>query len=393
MHRLLVLPLLACLLLVFSACRSAEEDSGRSLALSESVEDSLRPTASGGTTAGPDAGYYAGSPPSVPSPLAGSYGFGLTGGLGSLADGSGQDPTSLALLSLEVASVAGATLQVQSIATSLGGHVERLTTIGVADRARSELTIRVPQDQLDRAVERIQGLGVVQYRSLGSEDVTDRHIDLTARLTALRQEEQALSSLKERSSSVAELLSVERELARARAEVERAQWQLQLLEREVDLAAIHVTLFPRGVVMERGPAATFVLEVNGVPASVAGMRQFVEARLGRIDEVYLASEGMEERAEITFRVFPDDLNRAARFIETQGAVTARELLDLPGSADGDGQAREPSARIHVTYQHRPADVNSWLIVLIILGILVIAGAVAYLMRTAYSRGRRRGSFI
>lgn len=395
MNRLLVLPLLACLLLVFSACGSGENDSGRSLALRETVQDDRLGAASRGETPGGYAGYYAGIAPSVPSPVAAGYFPGPSGGFSSgVQAAAGGDPTSLARVSLEVASVEGATLQVQSIAASLGGYVERLTSIGVAEQSRSELTIKVPQDQLDRALERIQGLGIVQYRSLGSEDVTDRHVDLTARLAALRLEEQSLASLLERSGSVVELLSVERELSRVRTDIERAQWQLELLERQVDLATVHVILFPRGVVAERGPAATFVLDVNGVASSVAGLRQFVDARLGEIDEVYLASEGEEERAEIAFRVFPDDLNRAAQFIESQGRVSAREILDRPGSSLGGArQGREPGAQVHVTYQYEPSTVSAWVPILIIVGILVIACAITYLMRIAYSRGRRRGSFI
>ncbi|MDE2938202.1 MAG: DUF4349 domain-containing protein [Chloroflexota bacterium] len=395
MNRLLVLPFLACLLLVFPACGSADDDSGRSLALQELAQDDRPRLISAGESPGGYAGYYAGAFPSVPLPAAPGYGPGLSAGLSSGVQATvGGDPMSLARLGLEVASVEGATLQVQSIAASLGGYVERLTTIGVAEQARSDVTIKVPQEHLDRAMERIQGLGVVQYRSLGSEDVTDRHVDLTARLSALRQEEQSLSSLLDRSSSVVELLSVERELSRVRTDVERTQWQLELLERQVDLATIHVVLFPRGAVVEQGPAATFVLDVNGVPNSVAGMRQFVDARLGEIDEVYLASEGQGERAEIAFRVFPDDLNRAAQFIETQGRVSAREILDRPGSSDsGSGQSRQPSAQIHVTYLYQPTTISVWVPILIVLGILVVAGAITYLMRTAYSRGRRRGSFI
>ena len=395
MNRLLVLPFLACLLLVFPACGSADEDSGRSLALQETVQDDRPRLTSRWDTPAGFAGYYGGVAPSVPSPFAPGYAPGLPMGFSSGVQAAvGRDPMSLARVSLEVASVEGATLQVQSIAASLGGYVERLTSIGVAEQSRSDVTIKVPQDRLDRALERIQGLGVVQYRSLGSEDVTDRHVELTARLAALRQEEQSLSSLLERSSSVVELLSVERELSRVRTETERTQWQLELLERQVDLATIHVALLPRGVVVEQGPAATFVLDVNGVPASVATLRQFVAARLGEIDEIYLASEGSGERAEISFRVFPDDLNRAAQFIESQGRVSAREIVDRPGlSGGGIGQGRQPSAQVHVTYLYQPSGVNAWVPILIIAVILALAGAITYMMRMAYTRGRRRGSFL
>ena len=395
MYRLLILPLLACMLLVFAACGSADDDSGRSLVLQESAPDDRPVAASRERTPDGYTEYYAGGAPPVPYPFAAGYPSGLPGGFsGGVQPVVGGDPMSLARLSLEVASVEGATLQVQSIAASLGGYVERLTSIGVAEQSRSEITIKVPQDRLDRALERIQGLGVVQYRSLGSEDVTDRHVDLTARLSVLRREERSLSSLLERSGSVAEVLSVERELARVRTDIERAQWQLELLERQLDLATIHVSLFPRGAVVERGPAATFVLEVSGVAASVAGLREFLDARLGEIDEVYLASEGQDERAEIAFRVFADDLNRAAQFIESQGRVSAREILDRPDSDEsGLGRSRQPTSQVHVTYLQDPSGVSAWVPILIILAILALAGAIAYLMRIAYSRGRRRGSFI
>ena len=396
MYRLLILPLLACLLLVFAACGTADDDSGRSLVLQEWAPDDRPVAASREQTPDGYTGYYAGGAHPVPYPFAAGYPSGLpgrfSGGVQPVV--GGDHPMSLARLSLEVASVEGATLQVQSIAASLGGYVERLTSIGVAEQSRSEITIKVPQDRLDRALERIQGLGVVQYRSLGSEDVTDRHVDLTARLSVLSREERSLSSLLERSSSVAEVLSVERELARVRTDIERAQWQLELLERRLDLATIHVSLFPRGAVVERGPAATFVLEVSGVAASVAGLREFLDARLGDIDEVYLASEGQDERAEIAFRVFPDDLNRAAQFIEGQGRVSAREILDRPDSDEsGLGQSRQPTSQVHVTYLQEPSGISAWVPILIIVVILALAGAITYLMRMAYTRGRQRGSFI
>ena len=399
MYKRVVLPLLALLLIALVACGASDEDSGRNLTLRESTPEngSVLSSASAATLPGRSADYYAYPAAAVPSPFA-DYGGGMVGlpagSLGRDSSMAGQEPASLARLILEVESVEGAALQVQSIASSLGGYVERMASAGGSIAPRSDIILKVPQAQFASVMERIEFLGEVQYRSLGSEDVTDQHVDLTARLSSLRQEEQGLSALLERSSSVAELLNVERELSRVRTSIDRTQWQLELLERQVDLATIHVALFPRGTAAVVGPMARFTLEADGVDVRLAEAQQFVADRLGQIDEIYLSSGGESQRAQVTFRVYADDFSRATQFVERQGRVTARELLDRRASRGGtSSQQRRPNATFHVTYVDSSTSVSAWVPILVIVGILVLAGAITYLMRTAYSRGRRRGSFI
>lgn len=399
MNKRVFLPLLALLLIALVACGSADEDSGRNLTLRDSAPDnaSLLSSASAVTTTGQPAQYYAYPASAVPSPFA-SYGGGGTGltasPLGWDLLGPGQEAAPLARLILEVDSVEGASLQVQSIAASLDGYVERMASAGGSIAPRSDIILKVPQGQFAALMKRVEILGAVQYRSLGSEDVTDQHVDLTARLSTLRKEEQGLSSLLDRGSSVDELLSVERELSRVRTSIERTQWQLELLERQVDMVAVHVALFPRGTAMVVGPMASFTLEAEGVDTRLAEVQEFAADRLGQIDEIYLSSSGDSQRAQVTFRVYADDFSRATQFIERQGRVTARELLDRRDSRAGTrAQQRTPNATFQVTYVDSSSGVSPWVPILIIVGILVLAGAITYLMRAAYSRGRSRGSFI
>ena len=301
---------------------------------------------------------------------------------------------SLARTSLEVESVQGATIQVQAIAQSVGGFVEQLSSSGGAQVPRSDIIVKVPQGQFTRALERIEALGDVQFRSLGSEDVTDQHIDLTARLATYRKEEQSLNSLLERSNSVAELLSIERELARVQTGIERAQAQLDLLERQVDLATIHVALFPSGAAPSGFAAGSFTIDTSNISERVVELREYITGRRGVVDQFYLSSSPDGERAEVVFRVFADDFNRTARFVERQGRVTSRQLVERRDPSGQEGpRSRRPNARIQVAYVDRPPGLNIWVPLVVLLGILVLAGGVAYLMRQAYTRGRRRGSFI
>jgi hypothetical protein len=95
---------------------------------------------------------------------------------------------STASISVEVEMTQAATNKVRAIAESLGGFVEQLSSSGGSERQQAHMTIRVPQTQFFTALERIEALGKVQSRNLGSEDVSEQFIDLEARLkSALRE--------------------------------------------------------------------------------------------------------------------------------------------------------------------------------------------------------------
>ena len=85
-------------------------------------------------------------------------------------------------------------------------------------------------------------VGKVQSKNLGSEDVSERFIDLQARLKSSLREEKSLLSLVGRTRTVSEVLAIERELTRVRSDIERFQGQLNFLERRIDLASITVSL-------------------------------------------------------------------------------------------------------------------------------------------------------
>ena len=223
---------------------------------------------------------------------------------------------------------------------------------------------------------------------------TEQHMDLTARLAIYHKEEQSLTSLMGRSNSVSELLSVERELARVRSNIERAQNRLDLLQQRLEMATIHVSLFPMGSLGVAGPSASFALEVSNVMGRVAELRRHVGDRGGRIDEVYLASSGEDERAEISFRMLDRDFDGTTRFIEGQGTVTARELLEI---SDAQGLetagSRSPNARIQVAYVESSSGLGFWPPVLVVIVAVAVGAASFYLLRLAYQRGRQRGSFM
>ena len=301
----------------------------------------------------------------------------------------------IASLSIEVEEVEAAVDRARAVAESLGGFVEHLSSSGGSETPRADLTIRIPQTGFSDALEHIESLGEVQFRNLGSEDVTEQFIDLGARLKSSLAEEKSLLALLERSNSVTEILTVERELARVRADVERAQGQLNFLERRVDLATIHVSLFLPGSGPFNPPVANFTIDASDVSEQVNRLKGYVAGLGGAIDQVYLSTYEGGERAEVTFRVFSQDFYQASAFIEDQGKLRNRNIREgiLILTGEETPRAKRPDARIDVVYLDESFDFQPWMVVFGIVLVLALAGLMAVLLRIAYRRGRRRGSFI
>lgn len=114
--------------------------------------------------------------------------------------------------------------------------------VGDGAALRGWVTVRVPADQLDAFVEDARALGTVKFQSEGTEDVTQQHIDLSARLENLRAEEQRLRSFFDAAKNVQEMLAVEAELNRIRGEIESLDAQVKYLERQAAMATVTIEL-------------------------------------------------------------------------------------------------------------------------------------------------------
>ena len=299
-----------------------------------------------------------------------------------------------ASIAVEVEVVQTAITEVRTIAESLGGFVEHLSSSGSPEHQRATMTIRVPQDQFFSALERIETLGEVQSQSVGSEDVSEQFIDLEARLKSSLREEQSLLSLLEKTEGVGEILAIERELSRIRSEIERLQGQLNFLERRVDLATIGVTLIPPREEFVEPPSAALTIGVSKVTASVDEIKSLVSSLNGEVDRVILSVRDGEESANVSLRIFPSDFEQTLASLERQGDVVSKELREGKDFSDSEVATREePDARIDVALFKAPDSSNTGLIIAIAaptggVGLALVLGLLVY---AAYRVGRRRSS--
>lgn len=105
-------------------------------------------------------------------------------------------------------------------------------------------TLRVPARDLDAVMNTLGALGNVERRSVRAEDVTDQHIDYTAKLKNLEVLRNQLRELLGRAKTVKETLEVEQELSRVQSQIDSLQGQLNALNGRISYSTLEVRVTP-----------------------------------------------------------------------------------------------------------------------------------------------------
>ena len=152
-------------------------------------------------------------------------------------------------LSMAVDDTEAAAQQIHQLASSLDGYVSSFTGQRRDGVLFYSMTLRVPNDKLDAALESLKKLASsVDQESLSTEDVTDRVIDLGARLRTLTATEAELQALlaesRARNRGAEDIMAIYRELTEIRSKIEQLQGQLKDLQSRVALSAINLSLRP-----------------------------------------------------------------------------------------------------------------------------------------------------
>jgi len=124
----------------------------------------------------------------------------------------------------------------------VGDSAERVRGSGDRTWTVGQITLRVPAENYSALLERVKAEGEVRSASTETNDVTDRLVDLEARLENLRAERDRLRELYESADDTETVLAVQRELSDVQTEIERAEAQRESLERQVRYSTITVEL-------------------------------------------------------------------------------------------------------------------------------------------------------
>lgn len=145
------------------------------------------------------------------------------------------------------------------------------------------VVIKVPVDKFDSFVTAVRKFGKVQSESESTEDVTQQHIDMKARLKNLKAEEAALQRFFRSANNVREMLTIEQELARVRGEIESLQGQIDYLERRATMATLTLNLSePGGIVTPSGENWGFVDAIRQAIRAFVGVINFLIIMTGAL---------------------------------------------------------------------------------------------------------------
>jgi hypothetical protein len=144
---------------------------------------------------------------------------------------------------------------ITTMASEMGGWVVSSSTSMVRtpdgqDVAQGTITIRVPSDRLDEALNQIKsgdGVGTIEYESVTGQDVTQQYIDLNSRLTNLEAAETQLRQIMEEARRTEDVLNVYNQLVSLRGEIEVVRGQIQYYQESAAFSSITVTLIPKAI--------------------------------------------------------------------------------------------------------------------------------------------------
>lgn len=115
---------------------------------------------------------------------------------------------------------------------------------------RASITIRVPAEKLNEALERIEAESdrLPNSKNVQSQDVTDDYTDLQSRLTNLEAAESQLMEIMASAKKTEDVLNVFDQLTRVREQIEVIKGQIKYFDESARLSAISVELIPNEAV-------------------------------------------------------------------------------------------------------------------------------------------------
>lgn len=151
-------------------------------------------------------------------------------------------------LSIVVADVEARMQEIQEMAQEMGGFVVSSSlyqgyTSNYTPVPEASITIRVPSEDLDEALEKIKEDVVdVQNETRSGQDVTAEYVDLKSRLKTYQAAEQELTKLMQSAADTDEVVNIFNQLMYYREQIEIIQGQIKYYEEAAALSAISIRI-------------------------------------------------------------------------------------------------------------------------------------------------------
>jgi hypothetical protein len=126
----------------------------------------------------------------------------------------------------------------ESLPEKFGGYVHSMSA--------GELVLKVPARKLRAAMTELGGYGVVEQKSLSTQDVSAEYVDIESRIRALESTHKQLIELLSKARTVDEALHVRQALDQVGAELEVLKGRMRQLDSLIAFSTLTVSLYERG---------------------------------------------------------------------------------------------------------------------------------------------------
>jgi hypothetical protein len=128
------------------------------------------------------------------------------------------------------------------LAENNGGFVSHTQSYSDEDGklTSGSITIRIPHDKYNSALDTIKDMGTVENISVSGQDVTQEYTDLESRLRNLEAQEVILLDLMSQSDDVGDSIEVQRELSYVTEQIEVIKGRMNYIDNLVSFSTIEV---------------------------------------------------------------------------------------------------------------------------------------------------------
>lgn len=153
-------------------------------------------------------------------------------------------------MSIVVADTDEALSSIRQMVAEFDGYVADSNRWLVGEQPRAQVTLRIPADKLDLALDSLRSSAIrVQRENVTGQDVTEEYYDLDARLRNLEATEKELLALltevRENRGKAEDILAVYREITEIRGQIESLKGRQTYLSQMSALATITVEIVPK----------------------------------------------------------------------------------------------------------------------------------------------------
>ena len=146
-------------------------------------------------------------------------------------------------LSLQVNNVSQTLSKIEDTAADLGGFLVSSYLNRPENAASGNITIRVPEEKRQQALETFRGLAIkVVSESVSGRDVTDQYEDIAAKLATLNATKAKFETILDRAEEIQDILEVQRQIISLQSQIDSLKGRQEYLERSASLTKITIYL-------------------------------------------------------------------------------------------------------------------------------------------------------